>query len=176
VTLSNHVIVDISVAKSVGDPARNPTAIACLRFVRELERKDGQTGTLMTPAVQAEWKKHASALMTSWLVSMDGRGRVRREDDRPVRDLRSAVSAVAEDGIRAALEKDIHMSEAAILHGVPVASRDNKQRRYLRELASEYPQAGRIQWVNPEEDDPDDWSTWVRSGCVERDVYLTAGS
>lgn len=172
--LSGHIVIDASVARSVGDPALHPTAVACLRLVRLLERKECATGALMTPALHDEWRVHASRLMTSWLASMESRGRVRREPDRPVRDLRNAVAAVGDEGIRAALEKDIHLSESAILNGLPVASRDDRQKSFLRDLAHGYPAAGRIQWLNPVSDDREDWEPWIEAGCTDRAVFAIA--
>ncbi|GAA1910965.1 hypothetical protein GCM10009737_10520 [Nocardioides lentus] len=100
---------------------------------------------------------------------MESRRRVRREADAPVRDLRSEIAAVADDGIRAALLKDIHLSEAAILYGVPVASQDSRQRRYLEQVGESYALAAKVQWFNPVQDS--DWETWVYNGCVERSEF-----
>lgn len=105
---------------------------------------------------------------------MESRGRVRREPDRPVRDLRNAVAKVDNDGVRAALEKDIHLSESAILNGLPVASRDERQRKFLSELAEDYGAAGRIQWLNPVSHEAEEWSAWVHEGCIDRSAYIVA--
>jgi hypothetical protein len=168
--VANHIVVDASVARSASDPARHPVTAACLKLARQLERKGCQTGAVMTPALQAEWKRHASRMMTSWLVSMEQRGRVRRERDRVVRDLRNATKGIGDPGIRNAIEKDLHLSEAAIIHGVPVASLDDRQRTFLRGLASAYAAAGRIQWVNPVSDAG--WEPWLEGGCVESQAFV----
>jgi hypothetical protein len=97
---------------------------------------------------------------------MESRNRIRAERDRPVRDLRKAVAEVADAGVKAAIEKDLHLSEAAVLHGVPIASQDDRQRRFLRDLASSYPLAGKVQWFNPVNDI--DWEDWIASGCSDR--------
>lgn len=114
--------------------------------------------------------------MTAWLVSMEQRGRVRREKDRRVADLRAAVEDVQDRGVRAALEKDLHLSEAAIIHRVPVVSLDDKQRRFLRHLSDSYAAAGKIQWVNPLSDDVDTWSAWLKSGCVDPELFRASGA
>ncbi|MFC9919655.1 hypothetical protein [Agromyces binzhouensis] len=173
--LLSHIIVDASVARSVSDPAGNSTAIACLTLARMLESKGCQTGALMTPMLHEEWKKHAPRIMTSWLASMESRGRVRREPDRPVRDLRDAIAIVKDGGIRTALEKDLHLSEGAIINALPVASRDDKQRRYLADLEGAYERVGRIQWLNPETSSPQDWGPWIESGCTDSTVYVIGG-
>jgi len=168
---TNHILIDASVARSVSDPARHPTSVACLELVRLLERKDCSTGAAITPALQEEWKRHASRLMVSWLAAMELRGRVRRERDRNVSDLRAAVSAVRDDGIRSALEKDLHLSEAAMLHGLPVASHDNKQRRYLVDLVDSYGTVGRVQWFSPVSDRATEWAPWIEDGCVDPEPF-----
>jgi hypothetical protein len=175
-TPPSHVIVDASVATYVGDPPRHPGSAACLSLVRLLAGKGCATGAVMTPALQAEWRAHAPALMVSWLASMESRGRIRREQDKNVSDLRAAVANVADDGIRAAMEKDLHLSEAAILHRVPVASHDNRQRRYLAALVATYGTAGRIQWFSPISDDPDQWFPWIETGCSDADVFRVAAA
>jgi hypothetical protein len=166
---SGHVLVDANVARSARDPARHPTSTACWRLAKLMASRDCETGALMTPALRAEWREHASPTMVGWLASMESRSRIRAERDRPVRDLRNAVSAIEDDGIRAAIEKDLHLSEAAVLHGAPVASQDDKQRRFLTELASSYRLAGKVQWFNPVSDA--DWDAWIAEGCTDRSVY-----
>lgn len=165
-----HIIVDASVARSVGEPARHPAAIACLRFARALEKRSCDSGVLMTPSIRQEWRKHASSTMTKWLVAMEQKKRLRSEDDKPVRDLREKVEQIEDEGIKAAIAKDLLLSEAAILNRCPVASLDEKQRRYLRELDSAASTLRNVQWFNPIADQ--DWETWVIEGCQETSVYL----
>jgi len=171
-----HILVDASVAKSVSDPARHPTSVACLALIRQLEKKDCATGAAMTPALQAEWKRQASRLMVSWLAGMELRGRVRHERDRNVSDLRSAVAQVEDAGIRAALEKDLHLSEAAVFHGLPVASHDNKQRRFLGKLVPAYSTVGRVQWFSPVSDHVGDWQPWVQAGCGDAEAFRVSAA
>lgn len=166
----NHILVDANIAKSAADPARHPTSSACLRLARHLQAKDCPTGAAMTPALMAEWRKHASRTMVAWLASMESRSRLRHFEDKVVRDLRAAVDAVADAGIRAAMLKDIHLSEAAIQNGVPVASQDDKQRKFLASLAGQYPLAAKVQWMNPVEE-MEEWEAWVLAGCADRNVY-----
>jgi hypothetical protein len=175
-TVTAHAIVDASVARSASDPARVPVTEACLLVARLLESRECLTGAVMTPALQSEWKKHASRLMSAWLVSMEQRGRVRREKDRRVADLRAAIESVPDGGVRAALAKDLHLSEAAIMHRVPVLSLDDKQRRFLRDLGQTYAPAARLQWVNPVSDDSEAWSAWLRAGCADAEVFRASAA
>lgn len=165
----NHVLIDANIARSATDPARHPVTVACLRLARLLESRDCDTGVALTSTLHDEWKLHASGMMSSWLTRMELRGRVRREKDRRVSDLRQAVDRETDPGVRAALLKDVHISEAAILHGIPVASRDDRQRGYLKLVSADYDLAGRVQWFNPISDE--EWEGWVRGGCIDRSVF-----
>ncbi len=131
------------------------------------------TGVMMTPSLIREWRDHASPFMTRWLVALENRGRVRTEKDRQVSDLRKAIDDEPDPGIRSAMTKDLHLSEAAIWHGAPVASLDEKQRSFLRRVAATYPLAGRIQWVNPLNDSHEEWRLWLVRGCLESDKFCT---
>lgn len=123
----------------------------------------------MTPMLRAEWRDHASPTMVGWLATMESRKRVRSERDVRVNDLRQAIAEVDNAGVRDALEKDAHLSEAALMHGVPIASQDDRQRRFLNDLGDVYPLASRLQWFNPVSDT--EWEEWVAQGCVDRDVF-----
>ena len=165
----NHILVDANIARSARDPARHPTSAACWTLARLLYSKDCATGAVMTPTLRDEWRKHASPTMVGWLASMESRKRVRKEKDLPVRDLRAAVAEIEDPGVRGAVEKDLHLSEAALMHGVPVASQDDRQRSFLTSLGASYPLASSIQWFNPVTDA--DWEVWVRGGCPDRTSY-----
>jgi hypothetical protein len=124
----------------------------------------------MTPELQAEWQRHATRFMTRWLAMMEQRCRVRRERDRRISDLRDAVSKfVQEAEKRRVILKDIHITEAAILLGFAVFSFDDKQRRVLLELSSNYQLVGSVQWFNPESDAGESMN-WLEGGGVNRAV------
>lgn len=163
-TFANHVLVDANIAKSAAEPSSHPVALTCREVARTLERKDCPIGIAMTPLLQAEWRKHASRLMTRWLVTMETRGRVTRKPDKRVRSVRIDISQVPDAGIRAAMEKDLHLTEAAIANGWPVLSTDHKQKRYLHALhESGNKDVGRIHWANPLRDGH--CNEWLMSGC-----------
>lgn len=173
-TLHSHILVDASVARSVGEPPSDEVSAACLRLVRVLEQRDCATGIAITPALQREWHRHAPRMVAAWLARMESTHRIRRAPDKPVRDLRKALACVSDAGKRVAIEKDLHLSEAAILLNLPVASRDERQRRYLGELAPTYAAAGRVQWMNPAKNDEPEWTEWIMRGCTDQVVYRTA--
>lgn len=167
---TNHILVDASIAKSATDPARHPVSMAALAFVKLVQDRSCATGAALTPILLEEWRRHASRFMTSWLADMEQRNRVRHLADKRMSDFRRAVAAVPDAGIRDALVKDAHLSEAAMFYGLPVASRDSRQRKYLAMLSSTYPLAGSVQWLDPE-DEAELWQEWLRTGCVDRSAF-----
>jgi hypothetical protein len=157
-------LVDTNVAKSATNQAKHSVSKACLKLALTLKDKNCPTGAAMTPLLRAEWRRHASPMMTGWLASMEARGRLRSERDRRVKDLRVALAAEPDPGIRLELEKDMHLSEAALSYGFAVVSRDSKQRAFLGRIAGHYAPAGGIRWVDPV-DDQSQWESWLRHGC-----------
>lgn len=161
---SSYVLVDANIAKSASDPAVHPVAQTCREVARILGGKGCPIGMGMTPALAAEWRKHATRIMTRWLVMMETRGRVMHKPDKPVASLRRDVRKVADAGIKAALLKDIHITEAAIVNAWQVLSLDKRQRRHLNQLhQAGNLEVGRIHWVNPLQDE--EWKDWIFSGC-----------
>ncbi len=95
---------------------------------------------------------------------MENRSRVIHKKDKSVADFRKSVSQIADDGVKAAILKDRHLSEAAIVQGFGVLSLDDKQQSYLASIADTgYAAAGRIAWVNPSTHE--DCADWLLTGC-----------
>jgi len=124
--------------------------------------KKSTVGAAQTDELLAEWKKHASAYMTSWLREMTSRGRVRFLRDRALRDYRKAISALPDKGSQSAMLKDAHLVEAAIREGLAVISRDDKQKAHLVAISGTYTLASKVVWVHPEHPD---CIVWLNSGC-----------
>ncbi|PKQ31605.1 MAG: hypothetical protein CVT62_07085 [Actinobacteria bacterium HGW-Actinobacteria-2] len=167
----NHVIVDANVAKSAA-PGRTGVAKSCYHVAMTLIDGSCQSGVFMTPALREEWRTHASPSMVGWLATMVTRRRVRSESDRRIADFRRLVSNIVDEGIQSAVEKDAHLTEAAIYYHVPVVSQDARQRRYLCDMVGEYPLLGALQWTNPCTDQ--DWEQWIREGCLDPEPFRLA--
>ena len=94
------------------------------------------------------------------------------DDGFRVRLLRLAPS----ESIRAAMEKDAHLLEAAIQHDRIVLSWDEAMRQILREVAAEIREVAQILWANPERED-DEVLVWLEGGArVEAGRRLGASS
>jgi hypothetical protein len=165
------LVVDASVASSCNDPASSDEAANCFLFLQQISNKRNATGVVVNPELDREWALHASRTFTRWLATMETRKRVYHTEERRSRDYRSVVAGVVDDGIRAALEKDIHLVELALFGQYPVASRDDKQRRYVGDLIPEHEVLGAIQWINPVKED--DWPAWFSRGC-DRHTFTLA--
>ncbi|MFF2270030.1 hypothetical protein ACFVTZ_17340 [Cellulosimicrobium cellulans] len=162
-TTNSHVLVDANIARSCADPARHETSESCLRLIRLLEGKACGVGVALTPILEEEWRKHATRTFVSWWAAMESRKRIRRESDRRVGDYRRALEEVEDAGVADAMAKDAFLVEAAILHGFHVASQDERQRRYIAALSSEYALLSGVQWFNPVIDS--EWEEWIAGGC-----------
>lgn len=176
-TLTNndaHVLVDACIARSVG-AKRDTMPARDIRVVLD-EIQNGPVGLLMTPLLRQEWERHASPVMKRWLARMVSRRRVKTMRDRRVNDLRSAAARSAiTDAEIVAIEKDAHITEAAILSKSGVISLDDAQLRLLARVATLYPLVGHVQWFHPVRDCVD-CATWVASGCADSSLSRVSAS
>lgn len=164
-----QIVLDASVAKSCSDPAYSDEAAKCFLYLDELRSRE--LGLIVNEVLEAEWDKHGSRTFTKWRARMESRNRVKRVPEKRSADYRAAVADVYDEGIRVALEKDFHLVELALLGRHPVASRDDKQRRYVRDLIPEYEALGAIQWMNPVTDLEVD--SWFERGCDSASFTLS---
>lgn len=172
--MDRYMVIDANVARSCADPARHETSEACLRLTNTLQGRNCKVGVALTPALCAEWRKHASPAFAKWWANMESRRRIRMEDDRRVGDYRGHLGAIEDEGVRTAMEKDAHLVEISLVQHYPIASQDDKQRRYVAELASVYPLVGKVQWFNPVS--MNGWEEWLATGCADVHVYRCEGS
>lgn len=162
------LVIDANVARSCNDPTDNEDAATCYLFLQQLARRDRETGVIVNDDLEREWHAHASGAFVRWLARMEYRKRVVRVGVRKVADYRKAIDTVDEAGIRAALEKDVHLVELALLESSPIVSRDDRQRKYIQLLIEHYPLLRTVQWINPVTDEG--WAAWFDRGC-DRGTY-----
>lgn len=162
-----YVIIDTNIAKSHNEPARNDTSLDCLLLLNALQDGSCKVGVVTSPELEAEWTKHASRAFNRWWASMESRRRIRHIEDRRVADYRNAIKKLDDAGIKAAMEKDAFLVELAILHWFAVASRDDRQRKYVVKLGADYEVLQKVQWFNPSEQ----WVDWLRGGCTDSTLF-----
>lgn len=74
------------------------------------------------------------------------------------------LRAASSEPVRAAMEKDAHLIEAAIQHDRIVLSRDEAMRQILRNVSAEIREVAQILWANPALED-DGVLAWLEGGA-----------
>jgi hypothetical protein len=168
--MRRYILIDANIARSCADPARHETSSACLSLLLRVARKGSSVDLAVSPLLQEEWINHASKYFIKWYASMTSRGRVKSFADKRVNDYRDVISNVADDGVRQALIKDAHVVELALIHHFPVASQDDRQARYVRDISATYSLARRVQWFNPVT--TPGWVEWIDSACSDTELFM----
>jgi hypothetical protein len=157
-------VVDASVAQSAGlESAPDAISRQCRGVLDAILRICHRS--VFSQECLAEWRRHRSGSARRWLRQMFSRrkailvGAVQDKELR-VRLLRVASS----DAVRKAMEKDIHLIEAALLHDRIVLSRDETMRQLLSQAASEIQELRRILWANPALEE-DGVLLWLEQGA-----------
>ncbi|MFT2691041.1 hypothetical protein [Clavibacter zhangzhiyongii] len=158
-----YLVIDANIAKACKDPAESVSATQSYAFLMAVREKHTDLGVVLNDALYEEWEKHGNRTFASWWANMESRSRVRHVGVKQFRDYRRAVQDVEDEGVRNAMIKDWHLIELALEGWHPIASMDEKQRRYVRDLSSTYSLIAAIQWCNPILDPG--WGNWVDGGC-----------
>lgn len=142
-------MVDASVARSAGlETAPDPHSRLC-REVLDAILSAGHR-VVLSPECLAEWKRHRSGYSRLWLVRMISRRRALFTESVRNEDLRRRLNQVGlRDRERRAVEKDLHLVEAALPHDRIVLSRDEAIRQILRGVAVQIRELQGLLWGNP---------------------------
>lgn len=161
------VVVDASVARAAGGTdASQASSCACRDVLLALREADLRLA--MSPPLDDEWRRHASRFTRKWLVGMYARRRVLRLTPDPFAPLHAACAALPEGRSRRAIEKDLHLIDAAFAADRRVLSNDNEVRADLRELASRLTALRRLLWADPTEGG---CIAWVGAGMPDAQRY-----
>lgn len=168
-----RLVIDADVARSAGESV-HPISSDC-RAVLDTVRDCGHK-LVMTNQIAQEWRKHRSAYTRKWQTLMYARKLI----DVLVVDedtlLRASIenSAITAAQWRA-VEKDMHLVEAAIATDKLVVSKDEQARTPLKVAASDVAALKRIIWVNPTK--PEETPVrWLEQGAkAERSRQLRTG-
>jgi hypothetical protein len=107
-----------------------------------------------------EWQRHQSLFAKRWLRTMFARRQVSKLSVPVNEELRLKIEAVTiHDKKRAAMLKDIHLIEAALLADKIIISIDSTAKGYFQEVMQEIIVLRQIAWANPcmDEEEVIDW-------------------
>ena len=162
--VSRALVVDASVARSSGgEDATYPTSKNCrdcLKKIRALSHV-----VVMSTPIRDEWNKHKSSFAREWLASMVARKRVLRIEPEMLKELRQKLEEIAgSPKDAAAMLKDVHLIEAALVTDQTVIALDEIVRALFR---ASCPSAGVMRvvvWVNPDKAEEDVFA-WLEEGA-----------
>lgn len=170
-----RLVIDASVARSCGGPdATYPTSVHCRNFLLAVQSE--RYHVVITPAITAEWNKHQSKFVSTWLTTMQRRGKVHYPKMNlaiidPLRDKIESITVREEDNTalieranRDAMLKDFLLIEAAMLTDKTVISLDERARTPFKITAYLVIELQEIVWVNPgkQEEQP---ILWLKDGA-----------
>jgi hypothetical protein len=104
-----------------------------------------------------EWKAHTSAFAQTWWTSMLARRKVARVDDRIDEEVRGPLRrADLTDKQRAAIEKDLHLIEAALRADCIIVALDLRLTEYVRIATAQARKLKAVRFVDPREETADE--------------------
>ena len=154
---AKRLVIDASVATSSGE--RGPRGEMCQSFLRVMIDETAHR-LVMTGEIGAEWDIHSHPFARRWRRSMNARRRVDRpsvDHDQILRQ--KIVRANPAERPLAAMEKDLHLIEAARATDRRIVSLDDTARRLFSSVSANIGELREILWVNPaiETETPIQW-------------------
>ena len=162
--VSRRLVIDASVARSAGgEQATFPTSKHCRDFLKAVLSICHRA--VMTPEIAEEWKKHQSNFARTWRVSMVAKKKMIPLHSAHDNALRKKIenSASSEKGC-AAMLKDIHLLEAALVTDSVVVSLDDIVKNLFSASCQSVGEIKNVVWVNPDEGEGKT-QTWLEKGA-----------
>lgn len=154
---AKSLIVDASVAQASGTAA-HPDARSCRVFLEEMTNE--KIHLVETQELCEEWKNHSSNYFRKWRVKMNGSRLQKALHDVKDAEFRGAVNKlVIPESKLVALQKDVHLFEAAFAAEECIISLDEEVRKISREVMDIIKRLKNILWLNPTktEETPIEW-------------------
>ncbi|HOE46621.1 hypothetical protein [Methanothrix soehngenii] len=141
------LVIDASVATSTGE--RGQRGVLCQQFLKIMIERTSHR-LVMTKEIGAEWDVHSHPFARKWRRSMNAKKKV----DRPRIDhdpllAEKIVRANTPEKALNAMEKDLHLVEAARATDNRIVSLDDAARRYFCAASAIAGELRQILWVNP---------------------------
>lgn len=149
---SKRLVIDADVLRASGDAgATDPRARRCREFL--LAVKQICHHAHLTDSLRDEWRRHASKFGRTWWVEMSRRGKILRNSDAEDPEVRSRVPRAGLcDADFAALEKDLHLLEAALRADDIVVTAEAELPRIVEGCKTIVRKLKRIRFVPPDPD------------------------
>jgi hypothetical protein len=151
-----QLVIDASVLRaSGGADAVHPTASQCRDFLLAVLTICHHV--ILGDTASDEWKAHTSAFAQTWWTSMLARRKVARVDDRIDEEVRGPLRrADLTDKQRAAIEKDLHLIEAALRADCIIVALDLRLTEYVRIATAQARKLKAVRFVDPREETADE--------------------
>lgn len=145
--MSKDLVIDACVATSASSK-ETPVSTMCREFLLEFLKTDYRI--VLSVQLHKEWLAHPSRLMTQFLYKLKSRGRILHlEDYENTYNIRENLHNIRDKARIQAIEKDLHLIEAALLTDNTIISRDNKSRKHFCFIMNDFQIIGNIYWVDP---------------------------
>ena len=160
------IVIDADVLRGAGASGTPDSRSAKCRAFLDVMVATSSLSAGATAPLYAEWMKHLSRYSSIWLKSMHARKRFSMKTPAPhhVGEVRAAINLLPDRALRAILEKDRHLLEAAICTDFRLASMDERARAAAEGTVSYGPHLQDIIWVNPEIES-DSPLGWIQAGA-----------
>lgn len=142
---SRLLVVDASVAHAAGE-SDHPTSKSCRETL--LDIKTVCHHIVMTPAIRAEWKKHANKFSWKWWRSMVARRKVNNIQDTHFKLPPTNITCL-NSRENASLQKDAHLLEGALEGDGVIVSLDYEAARIWNKCYKHIRVPKSIKWISP---------------------------
>jgi len=147
-----------------GEGAVHPLSKQCRDFLQATLSSGHRV--VLSPPVNAEWKKHESGFARKWRVAMFARKKVLLDDVAEDQALRDAIERSAKgERDRVAMIKDAHLVEVARVTDRTVVSLDDTVRRLFSAASKSVRSLRTVVWANPRHQ-AEDCSAWLADGAL----------
>lgn len=155
-------VIDADVAKAAS-PSNSPVPGRCFDFLVALQQCHHKV--VFSNRLWGEWLNHHSRYSMAWMREMRGRKLVVRIPDPTDTVLREKINRMAEStAVLDAMNKDVHLLEAALRADEIVTSMDNRARRHFAAVSEQIDSIRDIAWVNPDADS-EYCLAWLKRGA-----------
>ena len=146
---SRRLVIDADVLRASGGPnAVHPTATKCREYLQGVLRICHRAQ--VSDQLNTEWYTHASKFARDWKTAMAQRGKLERvEDVEDVEVRRKLPGAELTDEEQAALDKDLHLLEAALRADRVVVSLDARMKRIANKASKVARKLRGLRFVDP---------------------------